>query len=214
MAKVIYKNKEGKRIPGTTTIISSNLGWNTQGLMHWAWEQGINGDDYKQARDKAADIGTIGHALIEADLKGGRYTDYVDLRGVTQDMLDKAMNTFKAWEQWKNLFSFELISSEESLVSEKYQYGGTIDIATIQGENSILDIKTSNSIYPDHKIQLAAYGNLWNENYPEDPITAYYILQLGKNDGSFAYYYFPELTEAWEAFKYLRQLHDIKKKIS
>jgi len=58
----IYKNAQGKRIPGVTTVIS-NLGWSKGGLMHWAWEQGINGIDYKETRDKAADTGTIAHAM-------------------------------------------------------------------------------------------------------------------------------------------------------
>ena len=210
----IYKNSEGKRIPGVTTVIGSNLGWNKGPLMHWAWEEGINGRDFRQTRDEAADTGTIAHAMVEAELKGKDWREMVDMRGVTDDMVLKALNALEAWQQWARLFSFHLVGSEISLVSEKHQYGGTIDVATIQDSLCILDLKTSNAVYEDHKIQLAAYQNLWDENNPDNPCKGLYLLRLGKNDGSFAYYYWPDLSPAWEAFQCLRELHGLKKKIA
>lgn len=209
----IYKNAEGKRIPGVTTIIA-NLGWNKNALMYWAWEEGLNGKNFRETSQEAADIGTIGHAMVEADLKNKDWRSLVDLRDVTEEMVEQATRTFQAWLQWKKLFNFELVASEISLISEQWQIGGTIDVATIQGEVSLVDLKTSNAIYEDHKIQIAAYGRLWNENFPDKQIKAYYILQLGKKDGSFHYHFWPRLDEAWEAFVCLRKLHNLRKKIA
>ena len=210
----IYKNKDGQRIPGVTTIIGSNLGWSKGGLMHWAWDQGINGLDYRDTRDKAADTGTIAHAMVEHEVKGEKF-DWPKLGfelGGNEEQIKQAENAFTAFCEWKELVKFELLFAEHLLVSEKYQFGGQIDIAAIQGKRAIIDIKTSNAIYEDHKIQIAAYGNLWNENYPDKPIENYYILQLGK-DGSFTYHYWPDLSNAWRAFVLLRELHDLKKVI-
>ena len=209
MPMIIYKNKEGKRLPGVTTIISGNLGWNSRSLMHWAWQQGIDGIDYKDTTKKACDAGTIAHQMIENDLIGVSQ-NFV----ASNEILDKATIAYQAWCDWKDLVSFELLESEKSLISEKYQFGGTIDIVAIQGVPCILDLKTSKGVYPEHKIQIAAYGQLWNENYPDKPIQAYYLLQLGKIDGSFHHHYWPTLDQEWEAFVCLKKLHDLKKKIS
>jgi hypothetical protein len=207
----IYKNKEGKRVPGVTTVIG-NLGWSKGGLMHWAWEQGINGLDYRDSRDKAADTGTIAHAMVEHEVKGEKF-DWPSLgqsMGGNAEQIKQAENAFTAFCEWKELVKFKLLFAEHLLVSEKHQFGGQIDIAAIQSKRAIIDIKTSNAIYADHKIQIAAYGELWNEHYPTEPIEAYYVLQLGK-DGSFTYYYYPDLSNHFRAFLLLRELHDLKK---
>lgn len=211
MAARIYKNSQGLRVPGVTTVISGNLGWNKQALMHWANQQGLDGKNHRDVSQAAADIGTIAHAMVEADLKGTRWQEIVTgLENVSSEQIGKAENAFTAWLEWKELVNFELLQSEQSLVSDKYNYGGTIDVAVVKKTTSIVDLKTSNDVYADHRIQIAAYGRLWDENFPDQPIQAYYLLRLGK-DGSFAYHYWPELDNAWEAFRSLLSLHTLKK---
>ncbi len=65
MPRVKYVNKEGKQLPGVTSIIA-NLGWSTEPLLFWAnrigREQGLS------HRDKSlyeADTGSLVHAYIE-----------------------------------------------------------------------------------------------------------------------------------------------------
>jgi len=204
-----YKNKAGERVPGVTTVIGGNLGWNKQALMYWANQVGLDGKNHRDVSEKAANIGTLAHAMIEADLKGQEF----DISKYDRDMVDKAETAYLAWLEWKGLVKFSLLESEKPLVSERYQFGGTLDIAAIKMVTAIVDLKTSNAVYPDHQIQVAAYGQLWNENYPDNPIGAYYILQLGKEDGSFHYHYWPSLEKPWEAFKALLILHKLKKEI-
>lgn len=210
----IYKNAKGNRIPGVTTVIGGNLGWNKQQLMWWAWNEGINGRQFRETSQHAADIGTIAHAMVEHELKGTDWRVAVDLRTVTDEMVEKAMNAYKAWKEWAQLVDFKLMKSEVSLVSERYQFGGTIDLALVKNRSTITDIKTSNGVYPDHKIQIAAYGVLWNENFPDEQVNDYYLLRLDKKDGGFAYYYWPDMSDAWRAFEYLLGLHGLKKQIA
>jgi len=92
----IYINAKGERVPGVTTIISGNLGWNKQALMYWAWNEGVNGRHYRETSQTAADIGTIAHAMVEADLKGKDWQKLVDMRGVTDEMISKAEKAFHA----------------------------------------------------------------------------------------------------------------------
>lgn len=208
-----YRNKAGRRLPGVTTVIGQNLGWNKRALMHWANQQGLDGRNHWETSQEAADIGTLAHAMVEASLKGQDWTTMVRLDGVTDEMLGKATVAFRAWEEWRRLVNFELVASEHELVSERYQVGGTIDVAAVQTKMSIVDIKTSNDIYPEHRIQVAAYGLLWNENYPDRPIDAYYIIRLDKHTGGFAYYYWPELRNEERAFAALVELHQLRKLI-
>jgi hypothetical protein len=147
--------------------------------------------------------------MIEADLKNKEF----DSSKYEKAMLDKAETAYLAWLEWKELVAFKLLESENSLVSEKYRYGGTIDIAAVKKVTAIVDLKTSNAVYADHKIQIAAYGHLWNENHPDNPIQAYYLLQLSKEDGSFAYHYWPSMPNSWKAFKQLLTLHQLQKKL-
>lgn len=206
-----YRNSKGELVPGVTTIISSNLGWNTRALMHWAWSEGIEGRNYRDTSQKAADIGTIAHAMVEGELKSKDWKTLVNLNNVTEEMVSKAENAYLAWLDWAELVNFQLIASELSLVHDELGYGGTIDIAMIKKVHCITDLKTSNDVYPEHKIQLAAYGELYNYNFPDDPIGAYYLLRLGKEDGSFAYHYWPELANAFKVFKNLLEIHHLKK---
>lgn len=213
MARRDYRDSEGNRLPGVTTVIGSNLGWSKNALMYWAWKEGMEGRDYKDTSSRAADIGTIAHAMVEADLKQvADWRQLVDMRGVTQEQVDQAENAYLAWLQWRQGVNFELTASEHALVSETYGYGGTIDVAAVRNELALVDIKTSKDIYADHKIQLAAYAQLWNETYPDSPVRAAYLIRLGK-DGSFSDHYLPDLSKAWEAFVLLLQLHRLKREV-
>ena len=215
----IYKNKDGQRVPGVTTVIGSNLGWGKNQLMYWAWKEGIEGRDYKETRDRAADVGTMAHAMIEADIKGidnpivHVANQYFTDPNVDESMLQKAENGFAAWLEWKELFKFNPLFAEKLLVSEAHQFGGQIDIAAVQNNTSIIDIKTSNNIYAAHKIQLAAYQQLWDENFPDDPCRNVYLLQISKDNADFAYHSYSDLSGAWEVFKHLRAIHGKEKQL-
>lgn len=207
MPAIDYRNSRGEKLSGVTTIIDQNLGWSKGGLIGWAYNRGKEG---KSLRDTdALDIGTIAHKMIEADLRNKEFK----MPDTSKEIIDKIENCFLAWIEWKDTVGIQMIESEKSLISEKYGFGGTIDVADVKKVISILDLKTSEAIYPEHRIQISAYGNLWNENFPDKRIQAYYILKLGKNDGSFSYNYWPELNQEWEVFLCLLKLHQLKKEI-
>ena len=212
MPKIIYDLLEdGTKPPSVTTVISGNLGWNKQALMWWANQEGLEGRHHRDTATRAAEIGTIAHLMIEADIKGEEFDhDPYKVKRVA-----KATTAFQAWLQWKKVVDFTPIHSEYSIVSERHRFAGTIDIAAISGQPCIIDLKTSNSVYPDHVIQLAAYGILWACRHPETPFEAYYLLRLGKEDGSFHYHYWPKeaMLEAENAFMNLLVLHNLHKKL-
>jgi len=63
-----YRTPEGERVVGVTTVLSRFK--ESGGLIHWAWQQGRDGLDYRESRDKAANAGSIAHTLVELDIHG------------------------------------------------------------------------------------------------------------------------------------------------
>lgn len=172
----IYKNKNDKEIPSVTTIIGENLGWGKEALMKWASVKKLN---YEEIRDNSASIGTITHEMIHCYLTKKPFPMFVEY---SKEQINEAKDKFNRFLEWEKGNPFQLIASEILLVSEKYQYGGTIDIIgilNIDNNLSIIDIKTSNWVWPEMLIQIAAYGKLWEENN-KTKIQAYYILNIDR----------------------------------
>lgn len=165
----------------------------------------------KSPRDyakQAADVGTICHAAIEAHIKHGEFPGEIDPR---------ALKGFDNYLQWLSMVHFEPLTMETPLVSERYQFGTTIDImGLVVGKRSIVEIKTSNDLYSEYLIQVAAQKVVWEEVHPDQPIESISILKVGKESASFNHYWISpdNLEPAFEAFKDLRNLHEKKKILS
>lgn len=207
-----YFLADGSKVPGTTTIISRFK--ESGGLMQWAFQQGKAGKRhlYEEA-EKAADIGTHAHALVEAHINGQPAP--ATPGNLKPEDAQKAQTAFSAYLTWAENFKVKIIAQETLLVSEKYRYGGTPDAIGIVGNSlALLDWKTSNSVYSDYLVQLAAYRNLWEENHPEQPITGgFHLLRFSKENGDFAHHYFPALDEAWRQFVLFREAYEIDKSL-
>jgi len=205
-----YYLKDGGRVPGTTTVIGRFK--ESGALMQWAFKQGKEGAPslYAEA-EKAAEIGTHAHAMVEAHIKG------LDLPPAMPDlsMQERAVSCFGAYLTWAKNYDVNVIDQEIGLVSEKYRYGGTVDaIGLIGNQLVLLDWKTSNAIYTDYLVQLAAYGNLWEENFPDRPITGgYHLLRFSKENGDFAHHYYAQLDSAWRQFQLFREAYEIDKEL-
>ncbi len=196
--KAGYFLKDGTKVPGTTTICSAYK--DSKGLMYWAWNQGKQGLDYRETRDKAGDIGTLVHAAIEARLGGVPMP-------VLDDVSERAYQAFLRW-QWQN--KIEIIKQEVQLVSEEYEYGGTLDaVGVVDGEHVLLDWKTSKGVYKNYLLQLAAYVLLWNENYSDRKIAKAWLVRFSKSDGVCEPYFFTieDLSYALKQFLAFREAY-------
>jgi hypothetical protein len=210
--KAGYYTKDGKRVPGTTTITSRFK--ESGGLIHWAWDLGMQGLDYRDVRDKAADTGTLVHAMVEAHAAGE--DPEASIAAQLPELQDPARRGFAAYLEWHNVSKIEIVEQEMQMVSEDYRFGGTPDaIGYCAGKLSLLDWK-SGSIYPEHVIQVAAYGRgLWAENRPKDMLEAFYLLRFNKDTGGFTHHMLPieVVNLGWEQFKLLRQAYELDKQI-
>lgn len=203
-----YRTKDGSRVPGVTTILGR---WKESGgLLQWAFKQGQSGArSLYEERDKAADIGTLAHAMADARMRG---TDpELALADAPEEFKEKARTAFKTFDRWRENQRMECIACETQLVSEVHRFGGTPDfLMRGNGTLAMADIKTSNGIYRDMLMQVAAYRILWDENNPDDPITGgFHIARFAKDFPDFEHRYFEDLTEAGELFLLLRKAYDM-----
>ncbi|HXF89553.1 MAG TPA: PD-(D/E)XK nuclease family protein [Xanthobacteraceae bacterium] len=212
MATHIYRDLAGNRLPSVTTIISRFK--DSGGLIHWAWQLGIDGKDYRQERQKAADAGTIAHQMIEAHIKG---EPWKPAEPADADVLAKARAGFAAYLKWAEMSRLVIRHTEVPLCSETHKYGGCLDaIGTLDNQLILIDWKSSNAIYHDYLIQMAAYKALWEENYPgeEHKITGgFHLCRFSKENCDFSHHHYPNLDDAWEAFLLMRRLYDLDKQL-
>ncbi len=194
MPAIIYKNSKGEKLRGVTTILGV-LAKNA--LIPWAYQRGVDGLPLYESRDKAATAGTLAHKYVEQHLRG---LPDPTTGGLEKDIIDKAEACFISFLSWEKAHTFKMVDSELSLVSNEYQFGGTIDIGAIVNELGIVDIKTSKGVYFTMRVQVSAYGHLYEENFPEKKIKGYHILRLG-DQGDFSHHYWPNLDKEWEVFK-------------
>ena len=211
-----YRNKDGVRIPGTTTIIGRFK--DSGGLLHWAFKQGQAAErgeinSLYDKRDEAAESGTLAHEMVEAHINGEEFKP--SKLEHSHEVVKQAEKAFNAYLLWESMTKLEIVDQEMQLVSEEYQFGGCPDaIGTINGELCLIDWKTSNGVYPDYLMQLAAYKQLWEENHPDKPLTGgFHLCRFAKEYGDFTHHYFDELDDAWEQFKLFRQAYDLDKKL-
>lgn len=203
-----YYLKDGKtKVPSVTTILGRFK--ESGGLIHWAWKLGMEGKDYREERDSAASAGTMAHEAVEAWIRGNQPV----FEGESS-VCDRAKKSFEAFLEWAGQTQLRITHSEIPLVSEKHKFGGTFDALLMGAKRVMGDFKTSNSLYPEYLCQIAAYGILWEENFPDQPIDGGFILlRFDKEYGDFTHRWWGELDAAKDAFLHLRALYEIEKQL-
>lgn len=145
-----------KRVPSVTTILGT-LGWGNENLLSWANNLGLEGKKHTEVRERAADIGTVAHEMID-DLLHGRLSSFPD---IAPEIVSEAEIAFGAYQAWAKDRHLRIVESEFPLVSFERMFGGTPDaLVEIDGTRVLLDFKTSKYLFAKHVIQVVAYMDL------------------------------------------------------
>jgi hypothetical protein len=208
MSATRYRTADGKVVPSVTTLCG-NIGWNRNALTYWANTEGLAGRTLDDARVKA-DIGTVAHALIEADISG----EGLDTSKIVPAMLDKAKGVLGRWREWKEQHVQAVLLSESPMVSESLHYGGRLDMVFtgMNGNTWLLDVKTG-GLYAEALVQLAGYVGLVEEN-TDHRIDEIALLRIPQESLAIATMEFPWTTDdptiaaAVRTFAACRQLHE------
>lgn len=211
-----YELADGTRVPGATTITGL---LNKPALIKWANRMGLEGVDTTKYVDRAASIGTVAHRLVQADWQGEDYNavreSLAEEHG--EETLSYAENSALSYFAWAKHLPLRPLWAERPLVSEAHRFGGTLDLlASIGGDTVIVDLKTGSGIYPEHVIQVSAYRQLVEEvlalkveqavilNIPRRESESFQSKQLLP----------AQMDVAWQVFWHLRQVYDLKKRVS
>ena len=209
-----YKLKDKSIVRGVTTIIGDNLGWNKGALIGWARREATAGRDPYKVRDKAADVGTITHFIIEclllSDMNGEKVEP--DLSEFAPADVEQAENRVLAFIDWHDKHKVKAHHVEHPRVSEYWKYGGTCDFdGEVDGEIAIVDYKSGGkNVYVESKVQGAALGQLYFEETNVLPVL--YILRLG-DDGEFQPVKIRTFAKYWDIFYYCLQLDKLRNEI-
>jgi hypothetical protein len=149
-----YKTDDGGFVPSVTTILECY----PKGAAYYNWLKEA-GKDADEIRDEAGRRGSVVHKLTE-DYDIGEEVQLVNPNGSIDYTLNEwAM--FERYVEFRRRFQFVTDCIELNIISKDLGYAGTIDrVININGERILLDIKTSNAIYPSYWLQLAAYRTL------------------------------------------------------
>ncbi len=170
-----YFLKDGTQVTGASTI--AKLGDSPDPLIKWAYNLGREGKSLDEAR--AAEPGTISHFLIDRHLKG----ESADLCEFAPEEIDKGENSFIKGLEFLDREELDPVAIERQLVSEKYRYGGTLDLVMRDkiGQLVLIDWKGSKDYRTSHYRQISGYRMLWDENYNEK-ISRMAIVLIGRTE--------------------------------
>jgi hypothetical protein len=149
-----YATPSGGYVPSVTTILEAY----PKDASYFKWLKDVGGDA-DAIRDEAGRRGSLVHELTER-YDSGEEVSYVDENGRPKyKMLEWSM--FERYVDYSTNHNPKIEMIEVHMVSSDLGYAGTLDrILTIDGKRYLVDIKTSNSIYPSYWLQLAAYRRL------------------------------------------------------
>ena len=173
-----YQTEDGGFVPSVTTILEAY----PKGAAYFNWLK-ENGKDADEIRDEAGRRGSVVHKLTEL-YDAGEEVNLVNSNGSIDYKLNEwAM--FERYVEFRSRFQFVTDCIELNIISKALGYAGTIDrVIDMNGEKILLDIKTSNAIYPSYWLQLAAYRTLlFNRGYRIDKVAILWLNAKTRTEG-------------------------------
>ena len=162
----IYE-KNNHLYPSVTTIVGYFKDKPSfEALQKWANFMGFNHRSHVTELDKKAKFGTYVHAILAHELSSSPIDDKLTEGMLIGDINNahSALNSFRQFQADNGFISNNTVFSEETIISEKLGYAGTVDwVGMYKNKLFLVDFKTSHSIHESMKLQLAAYRQLLKE---------------------------------------------------
>ena len=152
-----YLTNDGGYVPSVTTILEAY----PKDASYYKWLKDV-GQDADTIRDEAGRRGSVVHELTELYDMGQEVSFLSETGGPKFKMLEWSM--FERWVDFTTRYNPTIEMMECNMISSKLGFAGTLDrVIDLDGKKILLDIKTSNSIYPSYWLQLSAYAKLLKE---------------------------------------------------
>jgi hypothetical protein len=190
-----FREADEKLFPSVTWI----AGYYPKGVEFYKWLASKGWDEAEAIKTSAGDRGSRVHRAIEKLLLDGVLKmddqfpigDGNEFAELTVDEYECAMS----FHQWYCETKPEILAIEVPVFNEAENYAGTMDLKVkIDGVTYLVDLKTSQHIWPEHRIQLSAYLHT-----PQGTADKAAILQVGyrKNKKLFK---FTEVEDVYDLF--------------
>lgn len=181
----VYYNANGQRVMRVSNVIQT---LSKKELIKWANKLGLQGLEYETELNRAANIGSLCHDVLEKYMDPTQLAWYdCDEFAVTEvEDIQQFHMAWRSFVRWYKKFTKErpmnIVFRERVIVGENL--GGTIDCA-IEGwkdPNKLIfvDYKTSSGFYLTQFLQLAAYVMIYEELYGPDTIEGVMVILLNK----------------------------------
>lgn len=217
-----YRTADGIKQPSVTTVLGRFK--DSGGLIKWAYKQGREHENLAMRNlpapahlydnvEKAALAGTIAHHLIDTHIRHGadKVTESAsaEFPNADADVKRKAWNSYLQFQKWLANSRIQVDGHERQLVSEAHKFGGTPDATGLDADGNfvLIDWKTSNKVYGEMLIQLAAYSILIEE-VEGNVVKGAHLLRVAKESADFAHHYYEDLEREKKAFLLMRELYD------
>jgi hypothetical protein len=142
-------------------------------------------------KDEAANLGTLVHKYIDQIIRGKIPTE------LTPEM-EPAVTAFLNW--WEKS-KIGIVMGDTKVASLVHRYGGSLDALGRQNGNYvILDWKTSNGIYAEYALQVAAYAHAFSETYGSTCSRGFIVRFSKKYPITFEVKEIADLGESFQAF--------------
>jgi hypothetical protein len=223
-----YRNANGDKVPGSTTVLKYATFMDTDILCNWAAKLAKEGKDWKLVRRSAGEHGSHLHDLCEKRLPHVLSTaDRVP--GLDDATWGKLVQSYDAIRDWYVKYEPKVVYAEEPLVSEAFQFAGTPDAVWLLGKDipydggvfpagsQVLgDYKTGRMVGAKEIAQMASYRQLLKENGIADVVGSILIHAPTAQPG----YMRPIALDAgvldlgWEAFLAAKSVMNLLPKLS
>lgn len=204
--------KNNKLYPSVTTVVGYFKPLETfESLMKWSNFLGFKHKDYIKERDNKAAFGTAVHETV-AGLLTNTPVDKSVSDSLTINYLADYADAIKYFERFmmvEMIHPIDTIFSEETIVSEKLGYAGTIDwLGTYKNKTFLFDFKTSSSMHETMKLQLSAYRKLLKEER-DITIDGAAIVFISKKGVTLQEVPLDELDKVYKKFEVMLQLFEL-----
>lgn len=195
--KIVY-------MPSVTWIV----GYYPKGIAYMKWLAQHGWDEAEAIKNERGRQGDRVHQAIEL-LTLGEVVKFDDpILDKTKNELEPlspeeygAVMSFKEW--WESHEDIEIIESEHTVWNEKLGFAGTVDlIVRIGKEYWIIDVKTSQYVWPSHELQVSAYKHAYEGQH--DVKLA--ILQVGYERNKTKKWKFTEVDDKFHLFEACKEI--------
>ena len=170
-----YKVKD-MFVPSVTWI----AGHYPKGIGFYKWLADKGWDEAEAIKQAAGDKGSKVHKAIEDIILGKEVKIDAKYRNNSteqdEELTPQEYECVMSFVAWLDEINPEILATEYVAVNEGIGYAGTVDMKLkINGEIWLVDIKTSQSVWPEYELQVSAY------KHADPEVQKMAILQVGYN---------------------------------